>query len=220
MRAVGIARLALGAGGLVVIGAGAASLVGTPLAALVSIVILLALGVIAHDGVIAPLTVAGGAAARRLLPRGYLAPLVVATALLGTLSVVALPVLVGINESPDNTTVVDRPYRATWLVLLALAVVAVVVVGAVRGTTPDGPALDGPGPGPDGPGPDGPGPHGVAAAWTRAQRDGTAVVDRPRRADRGPLALASTAVVVVVSGLRAVSPRRARRPGPRRDRRT
>lgn len=125
-------RLALGAGGLVVVVAGASSLAGLPLAALVSIVILLALGVIAHDGVIAPLTLAGGAAARRLLPRGYLAPLVVATALLGTLSVVALPVLVGINESPDNATVVDRPYRVTWIVLLALAVAAVAVVGASR----------------------------------------------------------------------------------------
>ena len=135
-------RLALGAGGLVVVVAGASSLVGVPLAALVSIAIFLALGVIAHDGVIAPLTLAGGAAARRLLPRGYLAPLVVATALLGTLSVVALPVLVGINESPDNATVVDRPYRVTWIVLLALAVSAVAVVGASRsGRSRPGPAV-------------------------------------------------------------------------------
>ena len=203
--AVAAARLALGAGGLVVVVAGAASLVGTPLAALVSIVIFLALGVIVHDAVIAPATLAGGAAARRLLPRGYLAPLVVAAALLGTLSVVALPVLVGINESPANTTVVDRPYRATWLVLLALAVVAVVVVGAVRsarrsGATPDAsgvPALDG-------------------AARAGTPRGTAAVLDRSRSADRvEPLALVSTAVVVVVSALRAVRPRPTRGRGPR-----
>lgn len=125
-------RLALGAGGLVVVVAGAASLVGVPLAALVSIAIFLALGVIANDAVIAPLTLAGAALSRRLLPRGYLAPLVVATLLLGTLSVVALPVLVGINESPDNATVVDRPYRGTWIALLAVTVAAVAVAGAIR----------------------------------------------------------------------------------------
>ena len=206
-RVVGAARLALGAGGLVVIGAGVASLTGTPLAALVSIALFLAAGVIAHDGVIAPLTVAGGTAARHLLPRGYLAPLVVATALLGTLSVVAVPVLVGINESPDNATVVDRPYRATWLVLLAIAVVAVVVVGAVRSARGSGAA---------------PLPVGAtrgSGGATRGRGSG-AVVDPPRRTDRGPLTLVSTAVVVVVSGLRAVRPRRARRPGPGRDRPT
>ena len=210
-RVVGALRLALGAGGLVVIGAGVASLVGTPLAALVSIALFLAAGVIAHDGVIAPATVAGGTAARHLLPRGYLAPLVVATALLGTLSVVALPVLVGINESPDNATVVDRPYRSTWLVLLALAVVAVVVVGAVRSARGSGAAPASP---------DAPVPVGATRGSGGATRGSGAVVDRPRRADRGPLTLASTAVVVVVSGLRAVSPRRARRPDPGRDRRT
>lgn len=125
-------RLALGAGGLVVVGAGAASLVGVPLPALVSIALFLAGGVVAHDAFIAPATVAGAGAARLLLPRSYLAPLAVATVLLGTLTLVALPVLVGVNESPDNATVVDRPYQATWAVLLAASAVAVVVSGALR----------------------------------------------------------------------------------------
>ena len=206
-RVVGALRLALGAGGLVVIGAGVASLVGTPLAALVSIVVFLAAGVIAHDAVIAPATVAGGAAARRVLPRGYLAPLVVATALLGTLSVVALPVLVGTNESPDNATVVDRPYHATWLVLLALTVVAVVVVGAVRSARGAGAAPAS--------------PDAAAPVGTPRRSGSTAVLDRPRRADRAaPLTLASTAVVVVVSALRAVRPRPGSSQGPRPDRRT
>ncbi len=132
MSAVRAARLLLGAGGLVVIGAGASVLVGKPLPSLVSIALFLAGGVIAHDALLAPATAAGGAAASRLVPRAYLAPLVVAVVLVGTLTVASIPVLFGVNESPDNQTVDDRPYLASWLVILAVTALAVVVAGAVR----------------------------------------------------------------------------------------
>lgn len=191
-------RLALGAGGLVVVVAGAVSLVGVPLAALVSIAIFLALGVIANDAVIAPLTLAGAALSRRLLPRGYLAPLVVATVMLGTLSVVAFPVLVGVNESPDNATVVDRPYRATWIALLALTVVAVAVAGAVRSarSRPE-PALVG------------------AAVEQGRTGDGAGAGAAPARsgAGRTVLAVALTAVAAV-GAVRPGRPRPGSRPGP------
>ncbi len=132
MSSVRALRLLLAAGGLVVIGAGASVLVGKPLPSLVSIAIFLAGGVIAHDALIAPVTVAGGAAARRLLPPAYLAPLVVAVVLVGTLTVASIPVLFGVNESPTNQTLLDRPYLLSWLVVLAVTAVAVVVVGRLR----------------------------------------------------------------------------------------
>lgn len=125
-------RLLLGAGGLVVIAAGVSALVGVALPALVSIVVFLAVGVIAHDAIIAPLTVAGGAAAQRLLPRPYQAPLVIAVMMVGTLTITSIPVLFGVNESPANQTVVDRPYLLSWLVVLAVTAIAVIVAGRVR----------------------------------------------------------------------------------------
>lgn len=189
-------RLALGAGGLVVIVAGAASLVGVPLAGLVSTVIFLALVVIVNDAVIAPLTLAGAALSRRLLPRGYLTPLVVAAALIGTLSVVALPVLVGINESPDNATVDNRPYRVTWLVLLALTVAAVAVVGAIRSarSAPEPVAERG-------------GPAGARNRDAGRDRAG-AVTGRPRGGAASKVLGAAATAAVVAGALRSGRPRR------------
>ncbi len=132
MNAVRALRLLLGAGGLVVIAAGASVLVGKPLPALVSIAIFLAGGVITHDALIAPATAAGGAAASRLLPRAYLAPLVAAVVLVGTLTLASIPVLVGVNESPTNQTLRDRPYLVSWLVILAVTALAVLVAGRLR----------------------------------------------------------------------------------------
>jgi hypothetical protein len=44
----------------------------------------------------------------------------------------ALVALVVVGEQDDNQTHLDRPYLASWLVLVALAVVIVVVAGVVR----------------------------------------------------------------------------------------
>jgi len=88
---------------------------------LVSLVVWLVAGVLVHDAVIAPVTVALGAGASRLLPRH--AALGVAFLVWATLTVTFLPVLSGQGGKPDNDTILNQPYGTSWVVMTALLVV-------------------------------------------------------------------------------------------------
>ena len=68
----------------------------------------------------------------RLLPSPVRAPAAVALVVVGTLTVVAVPVLGRFGAREDNATLLDRPYLGSWLVLLAVAALAVAVAGVVR----------------------------------------------------------------------------------------
>lgn len=92
----------------------------------------LAGGVLLHDVVLAGLTLAVGALVTRVLPRPARAPATVALVVLGSLTLVAVPVLGRFGAKPDNPTLLDRPYLAAWFVLAAVVVVVVTLVSLVR----------------------------------------------------------------------------------------
>jgi len=89
-------------------------------------------GVVLHDGVVAGVTLLVGAVVLRLLPRAAKAPAVVGFVVLGSVTLLAVPVLGRFGARPDNATLLDRGYVAGWLVLAAVTVVAVVVATVVR----------------------------------------------------------------------------------------
>ena len=88
---------------------------------LVSLAIWLVAGLLVHDAVLAPLTIALGAGAARLLPRH--AALGTAFLLWATLTVTFVPVLSGQGGKPDNDTILNQPYGPAWWVLTALLVI-------------------------------------------------------------------------------------------------
>lgn len=96
----------------------------------------LAAGVVAHDAVLSALVVGACLLGARLLPAPWRAPAAVALVVWGTLTVVAVPVLVGGGARADNPTLLDRPYVATWWAISAIVVVLVAVAGLLRARTP------------------------------------------------------------------------------------
>ena len=86
-------------------------------------------GVVAHDAVLAPAVLVLGVVAVRLLPGVARAPVVVGLVVLGTVTLVAVPVLGRFGASPGNPTLLDRDYVAGWCVLAGLTAVA--VAGAI-----------------------------------------------------------------------------------------
>jgi hypothetical protein len=86
-------------------------------------------GVVAHDAVLAPVVLVLGVVAVRLLPGVARAPVVVGLVVLGTVTLVAVPVLGRFGASPGNPTLLDRDYVAGWCVLAGLTAVA--VAGAI-----------------------------------------------------------------------------------------
>ena len=88
-------------------------------------------GVVAHDVVLSGLLIVGGLALA-LLPARSQAPAAVALVVVGSLSLVAIPVLGGFGEISDNPTHLDRPYVAAWLSVVGVAVVTVVLAGVLR----------------------------------------------------------------------------------------
>jgi hypothetical protein len=99
---------------------------------LVDVAVWLAAGVVLHDAVLAVATVLLGAVALRVLPHPSRAPAVVGFVVLGSVTLLAVPVLGRFGARTDNPTLLDRDYTAGWLVLAGLTVLAVVVATLVR----------------------------------------------------------------------------------------
>ncbi len=87
-------------------------------------VIWLVSGVIAHDGLLAPIVVALGVVAVRLVPPWSRTPVVAGFVVLGSATIMAIPVLGRYGARPDNPSLLDRNYVGGWLVLAGLVVVA------------------------------------------------------------------------------------------------
>lgn len=122
------ARLAVGALGVAATAYGLVLLLGLGTDQLVPVLVWVVGGVVAHDGLIAPLVVALGVLAAVRAPSRWRIPLLWALVVLGPLTLVAVPVLGRFGAKADNPTLLDRPY---WLgyamivsVVLALAAVA------------------------------------------------------------------------------------------------
>ncbi|WP_051706902.1 hypothetical protein [Nocardioides aequoreus] len=129
MRAL---RLLLGAAGVAATAYGALLLWRLDLADLLDALLWLAAGVLVHDALVAPLTVLGVLALRRVVPVTWWTAVTVGTVVLLTVTVTAAPVLGRFGARPDNPTLLDRDYLGGWLLLAAL-VLAGVLVGVVVG---------------------------------------------------------------------------------------
>jgi len=92
----------------------------------------LAGGVLLHDGVLALVVLVLGAAVLRLLPQAAKAPAAVGFVVLGSVTLLAVPVLGRFGARADNPTLLDRGYWAGWLVVAGLTVGAVVAASLVR----------------------------------------------------------------------------------------
>ena len=99
---------------------------------LVSAAIWLASGVLLHDFVLAPIVLLLVAVGARVVPTGFRSAAVAGAVVLGTATVVAIPVLTGFGKRPDNPSLLDRNYIAGWLALTGLVLLAVVVGGLTK----------------------------------------------------------------------------------------
>lgn len=101
-------------------------------AALVSTVVWLGGGVLLHDVVLAPLVLLLGFVAVRLLPGGWRAAVAGGLVVLGSVTLLAIPVLGRFGAKPDNPTLLDRAYGPGWLAMAAGVVLGTLVVGLLR----------------------------------------------------------------------------------------
>ncbi len=124
-------RLALGVVGAAGAAYGLYLLLGQPLDRLVATVIWAAGGVVAHDAVLAPLVLALGVLAATRAPGWLRVPLVRLLVVVGPLTLVAVPVLGRFGARADNPTLLDRPYWAGYLGIVAVAL-ALTAADALR----------------------------------------------------------------------------------------
>jgi hypothetical protein len=126
---VGLVRGLLLATGVVVTAVGLWRLLQLGLHNLFATAVWLGGGVITHDAVLAPVTVALVFAATRVLPSWWRAPVAAGAVVLGTVTVGAIPVLGRFGARSDDPTLLDRNYQGGWLVLTAAVAVAVAFAG-------------------------------------------------------------------------------------------
>ncbi len=118
-------RAALASLGVVVGAYGAFRLLELGWANLTATLVWLAGGVIIHDAVLAPATIAVAALATAVLPPRLRAPAAGGLLVLGTVTLTAVPVLGRFGARNDNPTLLDRDYTAGWLLLVTLVLAAV-----------------------------------------------------------------------------------------------
>ena len=104
---------------------------------LVSAAVWLAAGVVLHDFVLAPLSLLVLLTGSRGLPASYRGPAAVGLVVLGTVTVLAIPVLGSFGARPDNPWLLDRHYVLGWVGLAVLVALAVFVAGRMRRTAPE-----------------------------------------------------------------------------------
>ena len=92
----------------------------------------LAGGVLAHDLVLAPVILLLGVAASRWMPSYARLPVAVAVVCWGSLTLIALPMIGGYGATPSLPSLLDRPYRMTWVVGTGVVLAAVVAVSWLR----------------------------------------------------------------------------------------
>jgi len=122
------ARLLVGALGLATTAYGLVLLVDRGPENLRAAAVWLVVGVLLHDGVLAPLTIVVCAVGGRLLPARLRPPAAGGLLVLGSVTLLAVPVLGRFGARPDNTTLLDRDYTTGWWVVAALTVVTVLAM--------------------------------------------------------------------------------------------
>lgn len=127
-------RAALGAAGVAIASYGGWLLVSRGHDQL-GVAVWLVAGVVLHDVLLAPATLALGALTMRLVPRAARAPVAVGFVVLGPITLLAVPVLGRFGARDDNPTLLDRDYPAGWLALAGITALAVLVAALVRSRT-------------------------------------------------------------------------------------
>jgi hypothetical protein len=89
-------------------------------------------GVVFTDVVVALVLLAVGVVVVRFLPAAVRAPVVVGGVVLGSVTLLAIPVLLAKGRKPDNPTLLDRDFVGGWWVFAAVVVVAVAAWVAAR----------------------------------------------------------------------------------------
>lgn len=92
----------------------------------------LASGVVLHDFVLAPLVLVLVGAGSVVTPASARVPVVVGLVVLGSTTLLAIPVLGRFGARADNATLLDRDYLAGWLAFTGLVLLAVVVSTLLR----------------------------------------------------------------------------------------
>ncbi|HEY3528018.1 MAG TPA: hypothetical protein VGK78_02630 [Nocardioides sp.] len=92
-------------------------------------------GVVLHDAVLAPVTIALVLVAVRLVPRHRLAPWTVALIVLAPVTILSVPVLGRLSARATEPSLLDRPYWTGWFGLVAVVGTAILVTTLVRGVT-------------------------------------------------------------------------------------
>ena len=99
--------------------------------ALLEVGIWMAVGVVVHDFVLAPLLIGVGVLVPRL-PAAVRESAAVGLVVLGSVTLLAVPVLGRFGVEADNPTLFDRPYAAGWAVLAGLVLAGVAAAALVQ----------------------------------------------------------------------------------------
>lgn len=89
-------------------------------------------GVVLNDVLIALVSLAIGFVVVRVLPYAVRAPVVIGGVVLGSVTLLAIPVLLSYGRKPDNPTLLDRDFTGGWWVFAGVVVASVVVASVVR----------------------------------------------------------------------------------------
>lgn len=98
----------------------------------VSAAIWLAGGVVLHDFVLTPVVLLLGVVLARFAPRDIRGPVVAGVIVLGSVTLLAIPVLGRFGARSDNATLLDRDYATGWAVLAVLVVAVTLAWLVVR----------------------------------------------------------------------------------------
>lgn len=88
-------------------------------------------GVLLHDAVLAPVTLVSAFVATRVLPAVWRGPVAAGAIVLGSVTLLAIPVLGRYGARSDNPTLLDRNYTAGWLALAGLTCAGVAVAALI-----------------------------------------------------------------------------------------
>lgn len=129
MRATLVWRVILGAIGVALGAFGLWSLLRIGVSNLANTVGWLAAGVILHDFVLSVAIIGLVAAGAAVLRPSWRGPAAAWLVIVGTVTIMAIPVLGRFGERPDNPTLLDRNYWVGWLVFVGLTTLGVLAVG-------------------------------------------------------------------------------------------
>ncbi len=124
-------RVLIGVVGLAMGAFGALRFLQLDLPDIVDAVLWLVGGVVVHDAVLAPLTIAITVLATRVVAPRARVRVTVALIVLVTVTVTAVPVLGKFGERPDNPTLLPRDYVLGWLVFAVLVLVVTLLSAPV-----------------------------------------------------------------------------------------